>query len=372
MQRKGVAYIQVNELAGLFCRELSVAPAGDDWVMFMRNLPPVKTARLNDTILPALEGDLAGGTVTFPPEDFPLIERISPVNLRQEQLEAFRTFSLEKDLWIEDHRPLKFVEQPLVSAAMVLETFMEAARLLYPHLQVRGVRQVRFLDMIQCPPGVPRTAKISCRRADPSLREVWCEVSLSTPALSPTGRVTDHFTPDCQGQVNLDGGESDLGEGLTDFPVRLDELQTPPMDQAQVLAWYEDRSSLKGRYRVIELFDGAGPGGARGRMTYRESDDFAHLRNTRYQYSPYLFEALMQLAYFAIVAMDPSERRSMLPVEIGEMRFLRPCRVGEQLTVEARLRAQDEAGQTWDARGLDDQGRPLMQVRGLRLHRVSD
>jgi hypothetical protein len=255
---------------------------------------------------------------------------------------------------------------------MVLETFMEAARLLYPHLQVRGVRQVRFLDMIQCPPGAPRTAKIICRRADTSLREIWCEVSLSTPSISPTGRLTDRFTPDYQGQVVLDGGGGDLGEELKDFPVRLDELQTPPMDQAQVLAWYEDRSGLTGRYRVIELLDGAGPGVARARTTYREAGDFAHLLHTQYQYSPYLFEALMQSVYFSIVAMDPSERRSMLPVEIGAMRFLRPCRVGEQITVEARRRAQDEAGQTWDARGLDDQGRPLMQVWGLRMHWVSD
>jgi malonyl CoA-acyl carrier protein transacylase len=372
MRRKGVAYVQVNELAGLFCRELSVAPAGDDWVMFMRTLPAVKTAQLNAAITPALEGDLAGGAVAFSPEDFPLIDRISSVDLRREQLEAFRTFSPERDLWLEDHRPLKSAANPLVSAAMVLETFMEAARLLYPHLEVRGVRQVRFLDMIECPPGAPRTAKISCRRADPYLREVWCEVSLSTPAISPTGRLTDRFTPDCQGQVSLDGGGGDLGEELTDFPVRLDELREPPMDQAQVLAWYEDRSGLKGRYRVIELFDGAGPGVARGRTTYREAGDFAHLRNARYQYSPYLFEALMQLAYFAIVAMDPAERRSMLPVEIGEMRFLRPCRVGEQITVEARRRVQDEAGQTWDARGLDDQGRPLMQVWGMRMHWVSE
>ena len=110
----------------------------------------------------------------------------------------------------------------------------------------------------------------------------------------------------------------------------------------------------------------------RGRTTYRENGDFAHLRHARYQYSPYLFEALMQLAYFSIVAMDPSERRSMLPVEIGAMRFLRPCRVGEQITVEARRRAQDQTGQTWDARGLDDQGRPLMQVWGLRMHWVSE
>ena len=43
LRRKGVAYIHVNELAGLFCRELFVAPADDDWVMFMRKLPSVRT-----------------------------------------------------------------------------------------------------------------------------------------------------------------------------------------------------------------------------------------------------------------------------------------------------------------------------------------
>ena len=55
MKRKGVAYIHVNELAGLFCRELFVAPADDDWVMFMRRLPSVKTALLNDTTRPSVE-----------------------------------------------------------------------------------------------------------------------------------------------------------------------------------------------------------------------------------------------------------------------------------------------------------------------------
>ena len=43
---------------------------------------------------------------------------------------------------------------------------------------------------------------------------------------------------------------------------------------------------------VMEFLDGAGPGVVRGRTTYRETSDFANLRNARYQYSPYLFEAL--------------------------------------------------------------------------------
>jgi malonyl CoA-acyl carrier protein transacylase len=372
MKRKGVAYIHVNELAGLFCRELFVAPAEDDWVMFMRRLPSVRTSLLNDTIRPSPSGELDGGTVSFNPGDFPMIERISCLDIRREELEAFRSFSLEKDLWIADHRPFKFVKHPLVSAAMVLETFMEAARILYPHLQVRGVRQVRLMDMIQCPPGVPRPSRISCRRAGNGLREVWCEVSLATQEISPAGRLTDRFTPHCKGQVILDGGGGSLGEGLPDFPVRLEELRTRPMDHKKVIKWYKDRSGLEGRYRVIEFLDGAGPGGVRGRTTYRETSDFANLRKARYQYSPYLFEALLQLVGFHAVAMDPSERRSMIPGEIGEMRFLRKCRAGEQITLEARMRAQDDEGLSWDARGIDEQGRTIMQVYGLRMHWVSD
>jgi malonyl CoA-acyl carrier protein transacylase len=375
MKWKGVAYIHVNELAGLFCRELFVAPADDVWVMFMRRLPAVRTSLLNDTTCPSPSGELNGGTVSFRPEDFPMIERISCVDIRREELETFRSFSLDKDLWIADHRPFKFVKHPLVSAAMILETFMEGARILYPHLKVRGVRQMQLMDMIQCPPGVPRSSRISCRRVGAGLREVFCEVSLATQEISPAGRLTDRFIPHCKGQVILDAGDGGggyPGEGCRDFPVRLNELRTRPMGHRKVLKWYKHRSGLEGRYRVMEFLDGAGPGVVRGGTTYRETSDFATLRNAQYQYSPYLFEALLQVVNFYIVAMDPSERRSMIPMEIGEMRFLRKCRVGEQIMLEARMRAQNDEGLVWDARGIDDQGRTIMQVYGIRMQWVSD
>jgi NAD(P)-dependent dehydrogenase (short-subunit alcohol dehydrogenase family) len=378
LKRKGVAYIHVNELAGLFCRELFVAPADDVWVMFMRRLPSVNTSLLDDTTRPSTGGELDGDTVSFSPGDFPMIERISSLDIRREELEAFRSFSLEKDLWIADHKPFKFLKHPLVSAAMVLETFMEAARILYPYLQVRGVRQVRLMDMIQCPPGVPVPSRISCRRAGTGLREILCEVSLAAQEISPAGRLADRFIPHCAGQVILggtDGADSEgghLGEGLPDFPVRPDELRTRPMDHKKVLKWYKDRSGLEGRYRVIEFLDGAGPAVARGGTTYRETSDFANMRNARYQYSPYLFEALLQLVGFHTAATDPSERRSMIPMEIGEMRFSRKCRAGERIMLEARMRAQDDEGHTWNARGIDDQGRTIMQIHGMRMQWVSD
>jgi hypothetical protein len=144
------------------------------------------------------------------------------------------------------------------------------------------------------------------------------------------------------------------------------------MDHKKVLKWYKDRSGLADRYRVMEFLDGAGPGVVRGRTTYRETSDFANLRNARYQYSPYLLEALLQLVGFYIAATDPSERRALIPVDIGEMRFLRKCRVGEQITLEARMRAQDEEATHGTPEGLTIKNAPIMQVYDMRMHWVSD
>ena len=51
---------------------------------------------------------------------------------------------------------------------------------------------------------------------------------------------------------------------------------------------------------------------------------------------------------------------------------MRKCRVGEQITLEARMRAQDDEGLAWDARGIDDQGRTIMQIHGMRMQWVAD
>jgi len=186
--------------------------------------------------------------------------------------------------------------------------------------------------------------------------------------------LTDRFIPHCEGQVFLDGGDEKetLGEGFPDFPVRVDELRTGPMERAKVLQWYEEHSGLAGRYRVLERLDGTGPGVVRGQTIYRQTDDFADLVNARYQYSPYLFEAILQLTGLYCVAMQMPEQRAMIPMEIGEMRFSRICRMGERITLEARLREQNVQGFHWDARALDEQGLVIMQVAGLRMHRVAE
>lgn len=371
LKRKGVEYIHPHELAGLICSELFIAPADDVWVMFMRKLPAVKTAPAIITTAPSLGGSLDGGAVSYSPEDFPLIEGVSALDLDREELEAVRTFSCEQDLWIGDHRPFTFINHPLVSATMVLETFMEAAKMLFPHLQLRGVRQVQFMEMIQCPNQVPRLTRVTCRRIDSHPQEIICELTLSAQELSPGGRFSKHFTPHYKGLVLLNGVSGCLGTGFLDFPVWSDQLRTEPMDHQQVQNWYADRSGLVGRYRVMESLEGAGPGVVRGRTVCRATKDFSHLLNSRYHYPVYLFESLLQLAGFYSAAMDPAEQRAMIPLGIGEMRFARECRAGEEIVLEARIRVQDVHGMTWDARGIDTQGNTIMQVQGMRMQWVT-
>ena len=80
----------------------------------------------------------------------------------------------------------------------------------------------------------------------------------------------------------------------------------------------------------------------------------------------------MQLVGFYIAATAPTQQQSMIPVEVGQMRFLRKCREGERITLEARMLMEDEKGFVWHARGIDNQGRTIMQVYDMRMQKVSE
>jgi hypothetical protein len=231
-------------------------------------------------------------------------------------------------------------------------------------LKAQGVRQVQFLDIIECPPGVERSAEILCRRIREAAQEVVCELSLATREISPTGRVTDRMSSNYKAQVILGAEHNDL---LTVATLGLDKPDSRPMDHAEVLDWYQSRTDLLGRYRVIEDIEGTSPRGIRGRTIYAEVDDFAHTKQTSYQYSPYLLEALMQLVNFYIVMRDANEQRSMIPYGISEMLFARKCEKGEPIVLEARMKDQTEEGIAWDARGVDGQGRTVMYASNLTM-----
>ena len=102
-------------------------------------------------------------------------------------------------------------------------------------------------------------------------------------------------------------------------------------------------------------------------MIYHQGTDFAAPLESRYQYSPYLLEALMQVVNFFIAMRDPEEPRSMIPYRIGEMMFFRKATPDEELTLEARMKSRDEKGITWNARALDATGRVLMNATDIMM-----
>jgi malonyl CoA-acyl carrier protein transacylase len=372
MRRKKASYVHVEELVSLFQEEMRFAPADDEWVQFMRTLPDHQSARIDQTDPLVADSQIQASTVTFNREDFPMVDSVVHCHIPRGELNATRVFSREKDLWITDHKPFKSLKYPLVSAIMVVETFTEACRILYPYLHVRGIRDVQFLDIIECPPGVDRSSLIACKRKETADRDVLCEVSLSTQEISPSGQpLARHYT-NYKGAVIL-GSRPDASEyTFPGFPVTMEELESRPMAHDECMEKYGKRSDLKGRYCVIHEIDGASPTGVHGRIVYRHREDFAAPMKSRYQFAPYLLEALMHLARFHQMIQDENEEKSTIPYRIGEVLFFGEPRDGETVTVEGRLKKRDQEGITFEARAVDTQGRTLMYARDLLFRWFSE
>jgi len=372
MKLKGLesAFVHADEFAQMFCRELFLGPRQQPWVILARTFPAVKGTLVEST---RSEDDGASpplGGVRLQPKNLPMIEAVDELDLTNGELIARRTFSQASDLWLEDHKPFKFLKHPLVSGIMAIETFLEAAHLLYPHLSVVGVRQLTFEDILECPPRMEREARIICRRQEDGGQEVRCNVQISSADISPSGRALDRWSTNFQGQVILGPRITPLSP-WPEFAVTAEDLDTRPMEPHEILDGYERRTGLKGRYRVLGGIQGTGPGVVKGEMIYQEQEDMAGLDGVLYHYSPYLLEALMHLFAFYVAIRQEEGASNLIPAGMDEMRFSRRARNGERCTLEARLRSRDEQGFSWDARALDESGTPIMQVLSMRMNRFS-
>ncbi len=260
------AYLKLNELAALFTRELFLGPSAETWVMFVRNLPQVKTTRLNLHYPEPIQKCLTTAGVAFPDYELPMIQIVHRLDLNQGLLEAGRSFSLEHDLWVNDHKPFKFLKNPFISGIMAIETFIEAAHLLYPHLRPLGIRQVEYRDIVECPPGIPRNTLIVCRRLDTNGafgNELHCQVDISSPDITRNGRELDRWSTNYVGEVILGNGSDPLNL-LPNFSVKPEEIQTPPMSPEEIARFYKKYSNFGVRYRMIDRLDGAGTGDCAG------------------------------------------------------------------------------------------------------------
>ena len=132
-----------------------------------------------------------------------------------------------------------------------------------------------------------------------------------------------------------------------------------------MVRFYRKYSHFGDRYNLIESIDGAGASVIRGLMIYKQQEDFAGMNGVRYQYSPYLLEALKHLVNCYLLLRDEKVTAAMIPFGIDEMRFSRLCQPGEAMVLEGRRLHQDHEGSTWDVRAVDAASHTIMAVKGL-------
>ncbi len=370
MKRMNASYMTLRELSGMFLRELFMGPTTDVWSLFMKNLPVLSTAPLDTKVSTTDPALFDAGPLVCKKSWFPMIDSVIDLNMDDGLLKASRIFDQNNDLWISDHKPFKFLKHPIVSAIMALETFMEGARLLFPYFIVVGVKEARFLDMIECPSNKQVASQILVRKVSESLSETICETILFVER-EEVVKNGEKPPTNFMAQIALASRMPQPADHFKGFPIKKDELDTRPMEHEEVEAWYADRSDLKGRYRVMDRISGTGPDCVIGECIYKQLEDFSKPLLTKYQFSPYLFEAFMHAINFYLAMREDKEKRILIPFGIDELQWFRKVDHGEKIIVQARRKSGDEKGVTWDALGTDRNGMVVMHAKGVAMRWIT-
>lgn len=365
MKRAHIGYLHVEELTELFWREMLLDNAAESSVLLFRTLPDLKTAPLATFEWESAGRMLKVETAVFHHLDFPMIDAVRSVDLKNGLLQASRKFSTERDLWINDHKPFSFLRYPLVSAIMVIETMLEACGLLYPLLKPVTVRDIWFFDVIECPPNSSQEILISCRTLSRSQDGVVCQTEISTGGDQSPHGARSQSSPHYRGQVVMSPFDASLPV-IGDRVTGSDHVaENPLITRSQIMEQYEIRTAMKDRYRVIESIELAEEGRVRASTVCKNRQDFADPADYRYHYPTYLLEALLQSSNFYLVARDPSTVLSLIPYHIGEVVFTRACRDNETIAVEGRVLEEGDEGITWEAWGVDQSGATIMKANKI-------
>ena len=363
MRLGGYGYIHAKEAAAMFCRELVCGDPGTGPVLFARELPQVPSA-------PPMGA--AGFSESTDTAAFPLLDDAA-VDWKAGSLTATRTFSNEKDLWLTDHKPLLMLKHPLVSGVMMLEAFAEAARFLHPYLTVSGFRDVRFIDIIECPDGRTRVSRIDCRTVRAAAGRLLCKAGLQTRDVSPSGRELEHWIPNSKGKVVLGTADNRKPLPKTGFPVPAASFTGQTVDRDGLTELYEQYTALQGRYRVLDAITGIGADSVEVRTILQESTDFAGKPPAQYQVMPYLLEALFHAVDFQTLLTMEAGRPPVivLPYAFAAIDFYRQVATGESCRIQARCRSRSETGVVWDAAVYDGRDQVVLTAQGLEMRWLS-
>ncbi len=137
-------------------------------------------------------------------ERFPMIDSITEVDLLKGELHATKVFSLEKDLWLADHKPYQVPETSTWSRQLWSLNLLWRQHACYI-LTCRCVQYVKPSFWISWNALLISDAsrRFSAGGYPSSAGEIVCEVSLSSSEISPTGRIIDRTFLNYKAQVVL-------------------------------------------------------------------------------------------------------------------------------------------------------------------------
>lgn len=354
------AFLNVFEVSEIIRKELLFGPKGETSVVPVRQLPLVPSVVIGEV-------DASEADAWYDCRAFPMLDRVLSVDVAGGVLEAERVFSQDRDLWLHDHRPFQWLAHPIVSAIMIVETFIEAARLLCPHLQVKQVEKVQFFRMFECPAGQEAVAHVLCRSEKEINGNAVCQVTFGKKATPLQTEEQSRQTTYFQGRVVLTKNLGKLQSPVGDAGI-FSKSAKPVMNKAEVIRYYQECSGLKGRYRVLESVLEYSARSIVGEMICPDMHDFSPPADGSYQYPAYVLEGLMQLVSFHAGISDKQRRRILAPAAIASMTVFGECAAGDGLFLTGELQSEDTSGTTWDAKGYKDDGTMVLLVKGLTMH----
>jgi hypothetical protein len=354
------AFLHVEELPQLIIKELLFGPVDQCWVAPARQLPVVPSVVIDKT-------NSSQSHDWFNCSPFPLIDRVLTTDLRGVCFEAERIYSQTWDFWLNDHKPFQWLPHPIISAIIIIETFLETASLFFPARSIKLVEKVQFSRMLECPDRRETNVNILCRTEKSRDDDTICTITIGKKAAPRQANEQPQQNTYYHGRVILsaDGKTQEIEK--VDV-AKLPKDSSPVMNREGILKYYRTHSGLTGRYQVLEQILNYSERSILGEMVYPESNDFAPPRDGAYRYSAYVLEALMQLVTFHIGIREKQGQRAMVPAAIDSLHILRNCMPQEKIFLQGNLLESNDTGTIWEAKGYRSDGEAVLRVNGLKMN----